>query len=53
MSSEHTKNKRQSTKDKHDEGQRKKVMGAGGEKGDTRRKRQRRKRKRPQEGKGG
>jgi hypothetical protein len=49
---EHTKNKRRSTKDKHDEGQRKKIRSAGGEKGDKRRKRQQRKRKRPQEEKG-
>jgi hypothetical protein len=49
MSREHTKNKRRSTKDQHDAGQRKKVMGAGGEKGD---KRQQRKQPRPQEGKG-
>lgn len=49
MSSEHTKNKRRATKDKHDEGQRKKQMGAGGEKGDKRRKKQQRKRSRPQD----
>jgi hypothetical protein len=49
MSSEHSKGKRRSTKDKHDEGQRKKKMGAGGEKGDEKRKRQVRKRPRPPE----
>ena len=47
MSREHTKGKRRSTKDKHDEGQRKKTMSAGGEKGDKNRKRQKRKRQRP------
>jgi hypothetical protein len=47
MTSEHTKGKRRSTKDKHDEGERKKAMGAGGEKGDKKRKRQQRKRQRP------
>jgi hypothetical protein len=52
MSSEHTKGKRRSTKDKHDEGQRKKEMGAAGEKGDKKRKRQDRKRRTPQDKKG-
>ncbi len=44
---EHTKRKRRSTKDKHEEGQRKAKMSAGSEKGDARRKKQQRKRKRP------
>ena len=52
MSSEHTKGKRRSTKDKHDEGQRKKTIGAGGEKGDKGRKRQQRIRRKPQQEKG-
>jgi hypothetical protein len=52
MNSEHIKNKRRSTKDRHDEGQRKKIRGAGGEKGDRRRQRQQRKRRRPQQEKG-
>ena len=49
---EHTKGKRKSTREKHEEGQRKKTMGAEGEKGDKGRTRQRRKRRRPQEEKG-
>jgi hypothetical protein len=52
MSDEHTKGKRRSTREKHEEGQRRKKLDAGGEKGDKRRTRQPRKRTRPQEDKG-